>query len=87
VLVFTRRRGEAIVIGDGIEIVVLSTGREGVRVGVRAPASVPVHRKEIYEQICAENRQAAGALLPAADAPQAPSHAPGVKKAGGGGRS
>ena len=61
-LVFTRRRGEAIVIGDGIEIVVLSAGREGVRIGVRAPISVAVHRKEIYEQICEENRTAAGAL-------------------------
>ena len=64
-LVFSRRRGEAIVVGDGIEIVLLSAGREGVRIGVKAPLSVPVHRKEIYDQICAENRQAAGALLPA----------------------
>jgi carbon storage regulator len=62
-LVFSRRRGESIVVGDGIEIVVLSSGPEGVRIGVKAPLSVPVHRKEIYDQICAENRQAAGALL------------------------
>ena len=64
-LVFSRRRGEAIVVGDGIEIVLLSAGREGVRIGVKAPISVPVHRKEIYEQICEENRQASVALLPA----------------------
>jgi len=63
-LVFSRRRGEAVVVGDGIEIVVLSSGPEGVRIGVRAPISVPVHRKEIYEQICEENRHAAGALGP-----------------------
>ena len=49
-LVFSRKRGEAIVVGDGIEIVFLSSGREGVRIGVKAPLSVPVHRKEIYEQ-------------------------------------
>jgi carbon storage regulator len=61
-LVFTRKRGEAIVIGDSIEIVVLSAGKEGLRVGVRAPQSVPVHRKEIYELIREENRAAAGAL-------------------------
>ena len=61
-LVFTRKRGEAIVIGDGIEIVVLSAGREGLRVGVKAPAHVPVHRKEIYDQIVRENQTAAGAL-------------------------
>lgn len=71
-LVFTRRRGEAIVVGDGIEIVLLSTGREGVRIGVKAPLSVPVHRREVYEQICEENRQAAGALGPARLAPLAP---------------
>jgi carbon storage regulator len=65
VLVFSRRRGEAIVVGDGIEIVFLSAGREGARIGVKAPLSVPVHRKEIYDQICEENRQAAVALLPA----------------------
>ena len=70
-LVFTRKRGEAIVIGDGIEIVVLSAGREGLRIGVRAPADVPVHRKEIYEQICEENRSAASALHPP---PALPSH-------------
>jgi carbon storage regulator len=63
-LVFSRRRGEAVVVGDGIEIVVLSSGKEGVRIGVRAPLSVAVHRKEIYDQICEENRQAAGALGP-----------------------
>lgn len=70
-LVFTRKRGEAIVIGDGIEIVVLSAGREGLRIGVRAPADVPVHRKEVYEQIRQENRSAAIALSPQPAAPSA----------------
>ncbi len=58
-LVFTRRRHEAIVTGDGIEVRVLRTGRDGVRLGVVAPAHVPVHRSEIYDQICKANRQAA----------------------------
>ena len=58
-LVFTRRRHEAIVIGDGIEVHVLRTGRDGVRIGVVAPSHVPVHRSEIYAQICEANRQAA----------------------------
>ena len=84
-LVFSRRRGEAVVVGDGIEIVVLSSGKEGVRIGVRAPLSVPVHRKEIYEQICEENRHAAGALGPApAVQPSAPEG--GVKPTRRGGR-
>jgi len=58
-LVVTRKRDEAIVIGDGIEVRVLSTGREGVRLGITAPAHVPVHRHEIYAQICAANAAAA----------------------------
>ena len=67
-LVFTRKRGEAIIIGDGIEIVVLSAGREGLRIGVNAPADIPVHRKEVYDQIREENRSAASVLAPLVEA-------------------
>jgi carbon storage regulator len=59
VLVFTRRRGETIMIGDGIEVQVLRVGRDGVRLGVVAPPSVPVHRQEVYAQIREANRTAA----------------------------
>jgi carbon storage regulator len=62
-LVFTRRREEAIVIGDNIEIRVLRVGRDGVRLGVTAPPDVPVHRQEIYELIQAANRSAADAPI------------------------
>jgi carbon storage regulator len=58
-LVFTRKRHEAIMIGDGIEIRVLRVGKDGVRIGVSAPASVSVHRREVYDQIRDENRMAA----------------------------
>jgi carbon storage regulator len=61
-LVFTRRRHEAIMIGDGVEIRVLRVGRDGVRIGVSAPAHVPVHRREIYDQIREENRHASRAV-------------------------
>jgi len=66
VLVVTRKRNEAIIIGDAIEVRVLRVGRDGVRLGVTAPPSVPVHRTEIYKLICEENRAAAagGATLP-----------------------
>ena len=60
-LVFTRRRDEAIMIGDGIRIEVLRVGRDGVRLGVVAPADVAVHRKEIYDQIREANQKAASA--------------------------
>ena len=58
-LVFTRKRDEAIVIGDGIEVRVLRVGRDGVRLGVTAAPHVPVHRREIYDQIRAANTAAA----------------------------
>lgn len=57
-LVFTRRRGEAIIIGGGIEVQVLRVGRDGVRLGVVAPQNVPVHRQEIHAQISEANRAA-----------------------------
>ena len=60
-LVFTRRRGETIMIGDGIRIEVLRVGRDGVRLGVVAPADVAVHRKEVYDQIGEANQKAAAA--------------------------
>lgn len=58
-LVFTRRRDEAIIIGDGIEIRVLRVGRDGVRLGVIAPPTTPVHRHEVHQQISEANRAAA----------------------------
>ena len=54
-LVFTRKLDEAIVIGDGIEVRVLRVGKDGVRIGVTAASHVPVHRREIYDQIKAAN--------------------------------
>jgi carbon storage regulator len=58
VLVFTRRRDEAIVIGHGIEVRVLRIGKDGVRLGITAPQDVPVHRSEIYRLIESSNTSA-----------------------------
>ncbi|MCC7034606.1 MAG: carbon storage regulator CsrA [Acidobacteria bacterium] len=60
-LVFTRKRNEAIVVGDGIQVRVLRVGRDGVRLGIVAPPDVAVHRREIYDAVCAANRSAAAA--------------------------
>jgi carbon storage regulator len=59
VLVFTRKRDDAIVIGDGIEVRVLRIGKDSVRIGITAPAQVAVHRREVYDEIRAVNRAAA----------------------------
>ena len=56
-LVLTRKLHQSIVIGDSIEVVVLEVRGEQVRLGIRAPKDVTVHRKEIYEQIQEENRE------------------------------
>ena len=75
-LVVTRKRNEAIIIGDAIEVRVLRVGRDGVRLGITAPSSVPVHRTEIYRLICDENRAAAGgATMPGDLAARILSHA------------
>ena len=50
-LVLSRQRDESIVIGDDIIITIVDIRGEKVRLGITAPAHVPVHRKEIYEAI------------------------------------
>jgi carbon storage regulator len=57
-LVLTRKVHQSIVIGEGIEVVVLEVRGEQVRLGIRAPKDVTVHRKEVYQQIRDENRSA-----------------------------
>lgn len=57
-LVLSRTRDETIMIGDDIEITIVDVRGDKVRVGINAPASVPVHRKEVYESIKRENQQA-----------------------------
>jgi carbon storage regulator len=47
-LVLTRMVGQSIMIGDDIEVVLLAADRSKVRLGIKAPQSVPVHRQEIY---------------------------------------
>jgi carbon storage regulator len=57
-LVLTRKTDESIMIGDSIEVKILSSDGGSVKLGIQAPRSVPVHRKEIYEEIERENRAA-----------------------------
>ncbi len=50
-LILTRRIGETLMVGDNVTITVLSVKGNQVRVGVKAPAEVAVHREEIYNRI------------------------------------
>ena len=63
-LVFTRKRNESVMIGDGVEVRVLRIGREGVRLGVTAPAEIAVHRREVYEAVRDENARAMTVRVP-----------------------
>jgi carbon storage regulator len=58
-LVLTRKSRQSIMIGDDIEITVLSNDGAKVRLGIQAPQAVPVHRTEVYEQIKAEHQEGA----------------------------
>jgi carbon storage regulator len=58
-LVLTRKANQSIMIGDGIEISVLSVVGEKVRLGIQAPRDVPVFRKEVFLEIQAQNIEAA----------------------------
>jgi carbon storage regulator len=50
-LVLSRHRDEAIIIGDDVEISIIDIKGEKVRLGITSPTHVPVHRKEVYEAI------------------------------------
>jgi len=58
-LVLTRKKDESIIIGDNIEISIVEIAGDQVRIGVKAPRNIPIHRKEIYEDIQIENKKAA----------------------------
>ncbi len=57
-LVLSRQRDETIMIGDDIELTVVDIRGDKVRLGIKAPVEIPVHRKEVYEAIRNENHGA-----------------------------
>ncbi len=60
-LILGRKAGDAILIGDGIRIVVLACDRKGVRLGIEAPSDVTILRAEIVSDVAAENQRAGAA--------------------------
>lgn len=57
-LALTRKVGETIVIGDYIEVTLLSISKDQAKIGINAPKHISIHRKEIYLQIKDENAEA-----------------------------
>ena len=62
-LVLSRQKNESILIGDDVDITVIDIRGDKVRLGIKAPRDVTVHRKEVYDAIRREN-QSAAALRP-----------------------
>lgn len=60
-LVLTRKENESIMIGDDIEVKLLSLKENQVKIGIIAPREIAVHRREVYLAIQEENAQAASA--------------------------
>jgi len=58
-LILSRKVGEAIRIGENIEIIVTEISQNRVKIGIKSPKSIPVYREELYQKIKDENRQAA----------------------------
>lgn len=58
-LALARKVNESIVINDNVEVTILEIKGDQIKIGIEAPKSVPVYRKEIYSQIQDSNREAA----------------------------
>lgn len=57
-LALSRKKNEAIVINNNVEVTILEVKGDQVKVGITAPKEVPVYRKEVYEQIQNANKEA-----------------------------
>jgi len=62
-LVLTRKTNESIIINNNIEVMVIDVRGDAVKIGIKAPRSISVNRKEIYEEILAANLDAAKSSL------------------------
>lgn len=58
-LVLTRRPNQSIIIGNDVVVTVLDVKGDQVRLGIRAPKAITVHREEVYAELARENRAAA----------------------------
>lgn len=57
-LALSRKKNEAIIINNNIEVTILDVRGDQVKLGITAPKDIPIHRKEVYLQIQNENKEA-----------------------------
>lgn len=61
-LALSRKKDEAIIINNNIEIKILEIKGDQVKIGIEAPKSIPVYRKEVYVQIQESNKEAVASI-------------------------
>ncbi len=66
-LILTRKINQKLIIDDNIEIVILESSKNSVKIGVRAPKGVHIYREEIYNEIKKSNKQATNLDIHAID--------------------
>jgi carbon storage regulator len=69
VLVLSRQKDESIIIGDDVEVTIVDVRGDKVRLGINAPRSISVHRKEIYDAIQREKAEKAASGEDGGDEP------------------
>ena len=57
-LIITRKKGESLMIGDDIEIIISKIDDGSVKIGIEAPRNIQILRKELYEEVEQENKEA-----------------------------
>jgi carbon storage regulator len=62
VLILTRKINQSIMIGDQIEIIVVEVRGDQVKLGIKAPKNISVHRSEVYKEIQEQNKKASKTL-------------------------
>ncbi len=55
-LILTRKKDESIIINDNIEVMIIEADDGKVKLGIKAPKAVQIHRKEVYQSIIDENK-------------------------------
>ncbi len=58
-LVLSRKKGESIIIDDQIEVTILSTDADTIKIGISAPKNIDIYRKEVYHAIQLSNQSSA----------------------------
>lgn len=58
-LVLSRKKGQSIVLGDGVEITVLDVEGEAIKIGIKAPKDISILRKELLDSVQETNKEAA----------------------------